>query len=329
MTPRRLQLLLALSLAALSGCSSDNAQIADPDKPGDSRPRPAEVIGTAVRTWVVDDPTGAALGLALAPLAALPANADPLPAYATLRDRLASAGLRLIIVPKDRVQATLEALSAKPDASERVLSPSASWSAVVAGPSWAVPRELIIHDGEMTVGPGRLRLLARGWATPWTPRDDGSIPAGLRLDLLMQHEEHAIGGMGSITLDAPRLRPLEDSGHLFRSLAVETALGPDEVLMLVPEQPGVNWNTLKPEDVLTPTESKPRAPGDPGPADAALDTPPPPIDRVAFPDAEPERPRPRTLGSVLLTDAAGVKPARRRLIITFEPRVPKNYTLTN
>lgn|GEM_PF-4620765 len=294
-----------------------------PDKP---RPRASDVVGTAVRTWVVDDASGAALGLALAPLAALPANADPLPSYAQLRDRLARAGVRLVVAPRDRVAQTLEALDAVADAPERVLSPSSTWSAVCAGPSWAVARDLILPDGEITVAPGRLRLLARGWATPWAPRDDGTIPAGLRLDLLVQHEEHAVGGMGSLTLEPPRLRPIEDIGHLFRTLAVETALGPGEVLLVVPEQPGVDWNALKPDDVIT-LDSRPRAPGDPGPIENGIDAPPPPIDRVNFPDPEPDRPRPRTIGSALLTDAQGVKPARRRLVVVFEPRLPDNYSL--
>lgn len=329
MIPPRLLFVAGLALLMASCAKDQPASPADPGSepasPDSPRPRSSDVIGTAVRTWIIDDPSGAALGIALAPLAALPANTDPLPSYAQLRDRLARAGLRLVVAPRERAAQTLEALSAAPDAPERVLSPSSTWSAVCAGPSWAVARELILPDGEITVAPGRLRLLARGWATPWAPRDDGSIPAGLRLDLLVQHEEHAVGGMGSLTLDPPRLRPVEDIGHLFRTLAVETALGPDEVLLLVPEQPGVDWNSLKPDDVIT-VETKPRAPGDPGPADGVADVPPP-IDRVSFPDPEPDRPRPRTIGSALLTDAQGVKPARRRLVVVFEPRLPENYSL--
>jgi hypothetical protein len=188
-----------------------------------------------------------------------------------------------------------------------------------------------VHDGLLTLGGGRLRLLLRCYAAPWGESPDGTVPAALRVDLVPQHEADVRPASEfAAVLETPRVRTIEDSGQILTSLAFETLVGPGEVLLIVPEVPTAEWRGASSADSTnteTPSGEVPSArEGDTGPL--ALDKPAPPLppERIEF-GAGPKPPRPKTVGEWILTDASDISDATRRLVVVIDPILPAEFRL--
>lgn len=316
-------LAMGLGIGSAGGCGSGGTPAPGAVDPG--------VIGARVRLIMMKEPDGAKTWVSgrfssvLGPWAAKTEEAGAGgQAWRATRERLRRAGIRAIIVPRESLAEIEAALEATPAGSELTLGQSARWTVVATGGELNEGTAVRVQDGLMGLSGGRLRLLLRCFAAPWGDSADGTIAAGLRVDMAPQHEAgKSRGGRSDFAsaLEAPRLRTIEDAGQIFTSLALEAFLGPNEVLLLTPESPEERWfgTTAKVED--------------PAPAAGDGDIGPTPLDgplpepRVVFSGVGPRPPRPKTVGELILTDATDISDAGRRLIVVVDPVLPRRYNL--
>lgn len=334
LTPPRtfVRVLAACSLAAslfATGCGSS-------DTLSDTPVSESDIIGTRVRLVMLAEPFGERgtlsnrLGSLLAGAASRTQSATASPEWTATRDRLRRAGLRAVVVPRADLPAIEAALDARPAGSELTLAQTSRWTPIAVGAALPDPGVVRVHDGLLTLGGGRLRLLLRCYAAPWGESPDGTVPAALRVDLVPQHDaDQRPTSEFAAVLDAPRVRTIEDSGQILTSLAFEALVGPGEVLLIVPEVPGAVWRGSSADGTNAdpgPGDGPSERLGDPGPL--ALDKPPPPLppERIEF-GAGPKPPRPKTVGEWILTDASDISDATRRLIVVIDPILPREFRL--
>lgn len=281
------------SLGGLAGCASSRstAPTSTTQAPPPQRPTTAE-RGLTVFTYIISERDQGALARGLAPYIETP------------QDELTASGLRIVRAPADRVAPLLRGLSVLGSQRRLVgvlhrhapISQSASWNGVA---------RLSMSDGELILGSGRLRLLARCWVAPDTGRSPprGPVRSAMVVELLPQHEaaERAprslATGVSSARLDE------RDAGLCFERLASAFSLSRDEVLIIAPISPDRDWAEL----IARETAPRPEA------SDPVI--------------AGPPRARQPTLGEAMLTDYAPDGLVRSRALLILTPDLPPEFQL--
>jgi hypothetical protein len=253
---------------------------------------------------------------------AFPANSRPLaevmseyanrviPVTPATRALWRANGLRLISVPRrefDRVKDSLRLVGA---VQQQQVGESARWLDVAPSPSWADNESVMMDDGPVTLGPGRLRVLLRCWAAPASTLanaeisadparrlETGAVAGAIQLEMVPQHV-----GKASREDIAALLKPkprIEDEGVMFSRLLLEASLTNDDLLLVVPERPDAEW---RPQGGVASD-----APG-------------------AHPMG-PAVPSAPTLGELMLTDQASGGHRNARMVLVIAPSPPRRFNL--
>jgi len=167
------------------------------------------------------------------------------PVDEAVRDVLARNGLRLLAVPVDRLSEVQSRLSVIGAVQRQWLGQAPGWIDIATGPLRERGQTIALHDGVLRVGPGRLRILLRGWTVPVPPGvAPGNRGAAMDVEIVPQHQE--MDPRGELSLTPRRIAP-EDEGLVFTRLAARMRLHGDVAVVIVPERPGVTWEARKEE----------------------------------------------------------------------------------
>lgn len=280
--------------AMLAGCADTAPALPTPPVPSrdaGSNVRAAEA-GIEVLWWAVDDSQGA-VGRALAPFVEQGNN--------TIAPAWRGNGLRLLVVPRDKLEVMAAGMPTVGPLQRQWFGMLGSWTAVISGRPWAGRNEILVDDHgkpeRFSLGPGRLRLLARCWNEPVVNAAEGGAGAVLRVEVLPQHEEP------SPIISAVDRSDQTRRGHTFESLGISFAAQPGMAYVIVPETPSAEW-----------------APVEEASNDRPLGPP-----RVV--EDQRGAALPPTLGEAMLTDAGVGGMARTRVIVVLVPRAPERFEL--
>jgi len=283
-----------VSASILAGCDHNPAAPAETFAPApETSPIRAAEAGIEILSWAVDDSTGA-VGRALAPYT--PDDRTP--------GAWRSSGLRLLRVPREQLEAIGAAIPTVGPLRRQWFGMLASWTPIFTGRAWSGRAQVALDEGgkveRLSLGPGRLRILARCWSEPRVNAGDEVSPAAaaLRVEIVPQHEEAAGStiGFGSRADQARR-------GQMFETLSLSFTAEPGAAYVIVPETPGAVWATAEEASNDRPL-GPPRLVEEPG--------------GIALPP---------TLGETMLTDAAAGGMARTRIILVIVPRTPEKFEL--
>ncbi len=294
--------VLASALSACSGSSksdrsSDPATL-DPQVEVDSSIG-ARQRGLELRVMTVDD-AGDRVAHALAEY-----QSDLGPMDELSREVWRDWGLRWIVVPTSKLDRVLSDLNQTQAGQVRWMGEFPQWRPVI--------RTANIQNSTVRVGAsgfarsrtlsGRPRLLARVWTTP--ELTDKGVVARLHLDAALQITEPRSG----IAWKAPTLPSVFDDGPLIDELQLSLLMDPEMSLVLVGEDPGIEWVQDAQTDEIE-------------------------VDAPTDPSLGPSTPQIRTLGQQMLT-AQGtgyVAPGKRyvapkKVLIVFVPKSGGSYRL--
>lgn len=324
-------LLLPLLAGLVAGCAGRNASsstLEPPPQPVLAASERGIANGLELVWWVVDDQDGV-LGRTLAGRSEEPPGLDPGTA-----PRWRAAGLRIIAIPLPDMAGLTADLPLIGRVQREWMGQLPRWTVAVRG-SAADSMTIAMPDGPLTLGPGRLRLLARCWLNPTT--EAGQIRPSLRIELLPQHEEHGAEAFTyEMALGLDQRKGIEAEGLVFTRLLAGLEAKEGYAYLIVPESPEVEWKAERPEGERgEPLPLAPRASDLPIPFEEPVDeTPPRPDDGRGKPEL-PVKPRPlgpstfklRTLGEAMLTDAPSGGQARAKVVMALIPRVPGEFRL--
>lgn len=192
-------------------------------------------------------------------------------------ERWRANGLRVVGVPIGSLESVLNTLAPRGGTAQREwLGQPTSWSELARSP--VQPSFLLALDGErLSLPAGSLRMLVRAWTRPVSDSTTGSArnqaqPGGvaggamglsgrtgstrpracLRLELLPQHADERgprrtevvrRDETGEVIVTTPTRSAL-DEGVVFSSLGLEGELDGSQALLVVFEQPDVDWRRL-------------------------------------------------------------------------------------
>ncbi len=306
----RFRAALALALLAIGACESHQPTASPAPSASESSPAhaTAPTLGTDtvkpnprgpgldVSNYPVDDSRGS-LGRVLAPF-----TDRPVPISAAAAGLWRAQGLRFLAVPANEIEALLHDLPLVGSVQRQSFTVLTRWTPVAIGGLWQGPRIIGgLHDpgstGDLSLPPGRLRMLARAWDEPFI-EPSGSAEASLarlRLELLPQHEQ--TDPDLATFVQTPR-RPIDRVGKVFDELALRFITQPGEVYLIVPESPGVSWQRAD---------------------EASNDQPAPHADG---PSADPP-----SLGEAMLSNAAFAGSGRVKILVVLVPRSAEVFEL--
>jgi hypothetical protein len=312
----RRTLLLALSMAAcVGGCASA------PLPPAASEPPPTssltDVAGVEVAIWIVNDalpptppptptksnprpkapPPTVTLSQALAPFAECPS-----PLSEPARSIWIRSGMRIMALPAFQVAEFEQSLRVAGPVQRQFFAQTPRWSQAFRGPQAEGLHPIALDTGPVDISSGAFRLLMRCYMTP--SRADAATPS-LQIDIVPQFVDprRAVGIEDRDPFEDPLVaRPVPGSaaprqGVVLDHMLLETVLGRDEVLVLVPEP-----------DPPAPDVTQ-------GPM--ARETP--------FGPALPSVP---TFAEALLSDALVGGDGRVKAVLMFRPILPERFMLS-
>ncbi len=293
-----------LALLALAACSGNRPP---PPGSGGDRGLPA---GLEITWWVVDD----SLQPAKEPLPQVLRDYEARPLPGAGRELWKANGLRVVPVPLPELDLVRARLATAGPLHEQWLGILPDWTPLIAGPDFAEPVRLQLDSGSLDLPPGRLRLLARAWATPVEPESappaggpaapaDGRLPAALRVEVLPQHAQAAPSDPLRRALGAPAPGIL-DQGQTFPRLTLALLARGKQAFLIVPADPAEDWAGAE------------GAGGEAGrPASSTADAPLAPLPAPV--------PAP-TFGQAMLSDAA--HPFRRAVLVLI-PHAPAHFEI--
>jgi hypothetical protein len=208
-------------------------------------------------------------------------------------------GLRIVTVPKADVDALQKSLNVVGPLENRWLGEVPQWVEVAHSPEIALPVTMRLDNGPLTVSQGTLRLLLRAWIAPVA--GDEATRGVLQLEMVPDfnppREQNALIFN---TVDRVEAAPIP-----FWRLQLQAALDGDQALLIVPEEPDVNWGNGE----------------SPAAADAKPGVMPKPKDPLG-----PSAPPAPTLGELLL-DRMQTNGRRTRTVMLLTAQVPGEYRL--
>lgn len=291
--------------SVLSACSSSNKPDR-PDQSGSLEPQVevdssigARQRGLELRVMTVND-AGDRVAQALTEF-----QSDLGPMDEFTREVWRDWGLRWIMVPTKKLDRVLSELTQTQAGQIRWMGEFPQWRPVI--------RTANIQNSSVRVGAsgfarsrtlsGRPRLLARVWTTP--ELTDKGVVARLHLDAALQITEPAAG----IAWKAPALPSVFDDGPLIDELQLSLLMDPEMSLVLVGEDPGIEWVQDAQTDAIE-------------------------VDAPSDPTLGPSTPQVRTLGQQMLTSqgtgyvAPGMRYiAPKKVLIVFVPKSGGSYRL--
>lgn len=194
--------------------------------------------GLEVAVWTCDD-TWYAAARVLEPYAD-----RPVPVSDAQREVWRRHGVRIVAVPASEID--LVAAQSRPltPVQRQRFGQLTSWSAVVRGPG--IPAGTRGPNGEIPAG--KPRLIARAWLEP--DLSGGELREVVRVEAGVQIETGAGnpwigGGLG----EGPGLRSIGDEGELIEGMLVSFQADGGDAIVLVGEDPGVDWSEL-PEPII-------------------------------------------------------------------------------
>lgn len=216
----------------LFGCVASPTEVAEAEAW-----RPAVVgarDGLEARWWVVDD-ADQALARTLAKYAERPAPIGELRAEDWRR-----AGLRIVGVTPEEAEALRVELPTIGADVRQWFGELRSWTEVVKGGRAGAGSAVRLHDGDLSLPAGRLRLLARCYRLPSV--DERGLPR-MRLELTpqLERERGLAADLRRVLGEAVGLR---SSGPVFETLAVSWVVEPGMVYLVLPESPEADWVTI-------------------------------------------------------------------------------------
>lgn len=295
--------LAAGVMLALAGCAGSQGEAPGPSLDGAITPvvRGAEA-GLEVRLWVVENRSGVLSG-------ALRDFSPPATAGAGETELWHENGFRVLEVPIERLDELRAGLPTIGPLHREWLGLLPEWVEVVKGAMLVGGQPARMDTGAAMLGPGRLRLVTRCWATPSV----GALPEGAGAGALLHVEVMP-------ELVTPRRGDDDDLTRLLegglaprsgvRGLALERLrLGVVSsgagAIVIVPEDPDVDWHaeaTGRPESGL-------EARGQRATIGPRMMTTP-------------------TLGELMLTSLALPESAGdARVVVVLVPRVPERFEL--
>ncbi len=259
-----------------------------------------------------------------------------------------SNGLRLVLVPLDRLDSIRQLLPQSGGVQRQWLGQVGLWTDIIHGTPWHDLQPVAMDNGRLSLGPGKVRILMRCWTMPVPGNDAADAPhAAMRAELLLQHQEPPrVDAAALYTRPTSVTDPL-DEGLVFRRLAASITLPPDRALLIIPESPQLDWRAMAqiPEDQEQLALAETRAPRNAPPQDdgvgvgqvlreraARRDQTEPSPESILPGPPDPGLDFSRSLGELLLT------PSRVRLdnvsdrstlrsIVVLVPRIPERFSI--
>jgi len=306
-----LTLTACLTLVACGTSSLTNPTTIPTDIPTDIPTKPTSTAptrnplgqGLDIINYPIDDSRGS-VGRAFAVVADHPLPISPEAAALWKRQ-----GLRFLAVPLAQLEPLLRDLPLAGSVQRQTFGPLTRWTPIAIGGSSNTSRIIAglgsptrnpSLNSNLTLPPGRLRILARAWDEPVLdqPANQSTTPAtpraSLRLELLPQHEQ---ADPDLTTFIQPPKRSIDRAGRVFDDLALAFLAKPDEAYLIIPESPAITWQRAE---------------------DASNDHPTP--TPTLEPNTENTNPQPPTLGEVTLSNAAFSGSGRVKVIVVLIPR---------
>lgn len=266
--------------------------------------------------------------------------------------RLHASGLRAVAVPVDLLDEALGALQSAGPMQREWLGSLGSWTPIVTGPVLPDPATRI-DSGEVNLGPGRFRLLARCWLVPdlTEAQESGVIRANLRVELVPQHLPDHPRRLEQLL--EPTIEGRVSDGQVLHRLKLSCDLPSHMALLIVPTSGQSEWASAQNQPPAAPptqtdlTQTGPTPPGPVGPdpqaeqAGAPSPAPRTPVRSIAPPGTRPigpTDPQARTLGEQLLRtpgaietegardDSVRVRP-ERSVVLVLMAHTPDRYRL--
>jgi hypothetical protein len=253
--------------------------------------------------------------------------------------------IQIIGVPMERIAALESVLTKVGFRQNQDMGETPQWTQVCAGPEWDGEQRLVLDNGPVTLGPGRLRMLLRTWvvpgssvqpraaedlevlmadggSTPRDGRDPESVPGAVRVEMAPQHAEASANRTSLADLLKPQndeMRGVEGAaraGMILSRLTAAATLNGDTALLVLASDAGL------------------QAVGDPttggGGGGWIAEKP----DRTGATTVGPMMPGDMRLGPAILTSApdgggggVGVGGARSWTVLILIPRAPDRYEL--
>lgn len=246
--------ILAGALCMLAGCGPK------PGAPG-VEVTPAPVVrgrerGLESHIWVVE-----ASGSQLAALL----RDRPAPSGAPFEQlaRWRANGLRVLAIQASEVDTLRESLRTIGPVHRQWMGTLPEWVELVTGPEARGPVTLALDAGPLRLDPGSPRIMVRCWATPGF---DPSAPSVLQVELMPEHAPLRAPRDGLDLAIEPHAAQREPAALAFTRLRLSIAAQTGEAIVILPENPGVDWSappSPRPESSLTP-EARPFGPEIPG-----------------------------------------------------------------
>lgn len=342
-TSRRLVLVVRGVLLAcaclLPACSPTPPQASPGDR---GAPNGLEVL-----CWVVDDSINDRISFETLGEALLPYRDRPTGIQADQLQVWKDNGLRIVAVPIADLDLLHDRLRTIGHASNQWFGSVPRWTPLAGGITFRNRWTLRLDNGPLELPAGQVRLLGRAWLVPVEPPlstvTDSSaaappMAAAMSLELLPQlAEESARRETMSQAYGLDPRPTVEESGINFDRCQISTMIPSNgDALVIVPEDPGVEWKRLSPArprvllykvdpiaTVEPPVPDDSRSP----PSKAPASTPTPNPNFPASPPAiGPAPARFPTLGEAMLSDVGGTGLARR-VVVVLLPRVPATFEL--
>jgi hypothetical protein len=257
--------------------------------------------GLEARLWVVEN-GGGSIGRALQGFA------PPAGAPRARVELWRANGFRVLEIPIDQLDDVRDQLATIGPLHRQWLGLLPEWVEVVKGAQLAAEAPVAFDNGTVRLGPGRLRIVSRCWAMPSVgARPDGSPTAALlKLEIMPELEMSAVAADSyARLLDQAPVQPRSGvRGIPFDRLLLGLVSSGSDAIVIVPEDPEVDWNAERDE-----------RPDGARRSDAS----------VAF---GPQAPAVPTLGELMLTSLALPESVGdARVVVVLVPRVPERFEL--
>lgn len=270
--------------------------------------------------------------------AAIAAVAVAPPVDRATLDAWRANSIEIIGVPMERIAALESVLVKVGFRQSQDMGETPRWTQVCVGPEWQGEQRLVLDNGPVVLGPGRLRMLLRTWVVPGaralpqasddvemlmgdggsTPvQDDEMVPGAVRVEMAPQHAEASAGRTTLADLIAPQNADTREgaarAGLILSRLTAAATLNGETALIVLASDAGL------------------QAVGDPTTGGWMAQKP----DRVGTTTVGPMMPGDMRLGPAILTSAPdgggvagnGVGGARSWTVLILIPRAPDRYEL--